>query len=263
MHESVSGLFELAHALVAGTQLGQLNSQQSPYIRLGVLHGVFESLQDVCFGLLELIDIGRVVIADARTGVGVQLAHAPGQRAALRRLFMAGGDLDAQGLDDLRLGLGQIAEQVLQLDVLYFLGSMLVETLPVAGDLDELVELVHGLVHDTSCVVATDVAAREWVGARLQRVASAMPPARPLAPPTNQALGRAPLHRGMQHAGKPCQHRATCKTFHRLKHSPATQRRRDGARHAIIESLQRPNSPFDGSIHGPNDGQRRTHPPGG
>src|SRR3546814_7194632 len=69
---------------------------------------------------------------------------------------MVGCNLHAKGLDDLRLGLRQVAKQVLQLDVLYFVGGMLVETLPVAGDLDELIELIHGLIHDTSCMVATD-----------------------------------------------------------------------------------------------------------
>jgi hypothetical protein len=77
---------------------------------------------------------------------------------------MAGRNLYAKRLDDLRLGLGQVAKQVLQLDVLYFVGSMLVETLPVAGDLDKLIELIHGLIHDTSCMDCDRYATRPLGG---------------------------------------------------------------------------------------------------
>ncbi len=80
-------------------------------------------------------------------GIGVQLVQAPGERAALRRLLVAGRHLDRQRLDYLGLGLCHIAEQMLQIDILYFVDRMLVETLPVAGYLDQFIELLRGWIH--------------------------------------------------------------------------------------------------------------------
>lgn len=66
LHErSMPGLLELPHALMAGTQLGQLDGEQCPDIRLGIADGILEGMQYVGFGLLQLVDIGPVVVADA------------------------------------------------------------------------------------------------------------------------------------------------------------------------------------------------------
>ena len=119
---------------------------------------------------------------------------------------MVGCNLHAKGLDDLRLGLRQVAKQVLQLDVLYFVGGMLVETLPVAGDLNELIELIHRLIHDTSCMVATDSPHARSARSDALCSGSQAPCQAGASASGNQIshLGDAIAGVGVQHAGTPC-----------------------------------------------------------
>lgn len=66
LHERLMpGLLEVAHALMTGTQLRQLDGEQCSDIRLGVSYSILEGVQNVRFGLLQLVDIGGVVVADA------------------------------------------------------------------------------------------------------------------------------------------------------------------------------------------------------
>src|SRR5690606_6393199 len=193
---------QLAHPLLAGAQLRQFDRQQCPHIGLGGAQRIFESLDDAILHLLQLLDVDLVGIAEAGAGVGVQLAHAPRQRAALGWLLVIGGNLDGERLDDVRLGLRQIAKQVLQLGVLHFCQGMLIEMLTITGNLDQLVELVHALVHGSSCDFLTGH------GDCLVASHTYRPQARCLRS-IRRAVSRVR-----------CANRATCKTFCRLMQSP-------------------------------------------